>query len=104
MRRVRIKDPEHMRIVRALPCIACQIAGVQQVSPTEAHHIRRGADGQPYGTSQKGHDTETIPLCFTCHWNGVGSIYTRREFEGKFGNERDLLEQTLEMIENYQED
>lgn len=104
MRRVRIKDPEHMRRVRALPCIACQIAGVNQVTASECHHIRRRADGQPYGASQKAHDTETIALCHACHWNGVGSIYTRREFEEKFGNERDLLAQTLEMIDNYQED
>ena len=104
MRRVRIKDPEHMRRVRTLPCIACQIAGVQQATPSECHHIRRREDGQPYGASQKAHDTETIALCHTCHWNGVGSIYTRREFEAKFGNERDLLAQTLETLYNGTED
>jgi len=104
MRRVRVIDPEHMRRVRALPCIACQILGVSQSSHTEAHHIRRGADGQPYGTSQKAHDTETIPLCTMHHWNGVNSIYTRREFEEIFGNERDLLAQTLETLYNGTED
>lgn len=35
MKRIRQKDPDHLRAVRALPCIACEIAGVQQTSPTE---------------------------------------------------------------------
>lgn len=51
MRRVRIIDLEHMRRVRALPCIACQIAGIEPLGFSEAHHIRRGADGQLYGIS-----------------------------------------------------
>lgn len=98
MKRIRQKDPDHLRAVRALPCIACEIAGVQQTSPTEAHHIRRRADGQLYGTGQKAHDWETIPLCYTDHWNGVGSIWTHRGFEERFGNERDLLAKTLKRL------
>lgn len=104
MRRVRIIDPAHMRRVRALPCIACQIAGVQQGTETECHHIRRDSSGAIYGMSQKAHDTETIPLCKFHHWNGVVSLFSHREFEEKFGNERDLLAQTLETLYNGTED
>lgn len=91
-------NPEHLRRVRALPCLACELSGIQQTSPTEAHHIRRREDGQPYGTSQKAHDDETIPLCFFHHWNGIGSIYTHRGFEAEFGNERELLAMTRETL------
>ena len=91
-------NPDHLRAVRELPCIACEHTGEQQVSPTEAHHIRRGADGQFYGKGQKAHDDETIPLCYYHHWNGVGSIYTHRGFEAEFGNERDLLQKTLKRL------
>ena len=104
MRRVRIKDASHMRRVGALPCIACQIAGLVQGSRTEVHHIRRGADGLTYGKGQKAHDTETIPLCGFHHWNGVLSIFSHWEFEKTFGNERDLLAQTLETLYNGTED
>lgn len=90
-------NPEHLRRVRALPCIACEMAGIQQTTPTEAHHIKRDESGQFY-RSQKAHDDETIPLCHTHHWNGVGSIYTHRGFEREFGNERDLLAETLETL------
>jgi hypothetical protein len=79
-------------------CIACEIKGLQQTSPTEAHHIRRRPDGQSYGTSQKAGDREAIPLCYEHHWNGVGSIYTRKQFEAEFGNERELLAMTLKRL------
>ena len=98
MRRVRRLNPAHLRLVRALPCIACEMTGEQQTSPTEAHHIKRDETGQTYGTGQKAHDDETIPLCHYHHWNGVGSGFTHRSFEAEFGNERDLLARTLETL------
>ena len=104
MRRKRIEDPAHLRRIRSMPCIACSIMGVEQKTVTESHHIRRRPDGQDYGRGVKADDTEAIPLCHTCHWNGIGGIFTRREFEEKFGNERELLARTIETIDNYQED
>lgn len=91
----RHKNPAHLRMVRSLPCIACELKGVQQTTPTEAHHIKRRPDGQFFGMGQKASDEETIPLCYHDHWNGVGSIWTHRGFEAEFGNERDLLAATL---------
>ena len=88
-------DLERLRRVRALPCLGCLLDGVRQTSPTEAHHIRRKADGSTYGASQKAHDDETIPLCSRAHhWNGVhvASKLSHKEFERRYGNERELLE------------
>lgn len=94
----RREDLAHLRRVRALPCLACEIKGLQQTTPTEAHHIRRMEDGSFYGKSEKAHDDEAIPLCYEHHWNGVGSVFTHRGFEAEFGNERDLLAMTLEKL------
>lgn len=88
------KNPAHMRRIRALPCIACRILNEVQVSPTEAHHIRDGL-----GLGQKARDEETIPLCYYHHWNGVGSILTRKQFREEVGDERELLRMTLEDLE-----
>ena len=87
----RQEDPDHRKLIRSMPCIACEIAGLQQTTPTEGHHIRRKSTGLSYGASQKAHDREMIPLCVEHHWNGVGSLWTRKAFEAEFGNERDLL-------------
>lgn len=90
-------DLERLRRVRALPCLGCLLDGVKQTSPTEAHHIRRKADGSTYGASQKAHDDETIPLCSGAHhWNGVhvASKLSHKEFERRYGNERELLDLT----------
>lgn len=95
----RVEDPAHLARVRALPCIACQIDGNEQVYRTEAHHIRRDTRTTTYGTGQKAHDTETIPLCMDHHWNGAycqSQGLTLEWFETYYGNERDLLARTLE--------
>ena len=91
-------DKAHLKLIRSMGCIACEIAGVQQTSPTSAHHIRRKADGSLYGAGQKASDMETIPLCQTDHWNGVDSVWTHRGFEERFGNERALLAMVLDKI------
>lgn len=88
----RQENPEHLRLIRAMPCIACEIAGIQQTTPTESHHLRTRPDGTDYGTGVKAPDEETIPLCAHHHWNGSASIYTRKGFEAEFGTERNLLE------------
>lgn len=87
-------DPAHRAKIRAMPCIACEIKKVQQTTPTEGHHIKRRPDGTNYGSVKAG-DHEMIPLCYEHHWNGVGSIYTRAQFEAEFGDERDLLAITM---------
>jgi len=93
----REEDPAYLAWVRTLPCICCRHEGRAQTSRTEAHHIRRKADGTCYGTSQKAHDREAIPLCSgSHHWNGVhcASTLSHHAFESTYGNERDLLAET----------
>lgn len=46
-------------LVRAMPCIACEIEGVQQPSPTEEHHLNLGGKA---GQKRLG-DEYSIPLC-----------------------------------------
>jgi hypothetical protein len=49
--------------VRALPCIACQIEGIQQPAPTEEHHLNLGGKA---GQKRRG-DDYSIPLCAWHH-------------------------------------
>ena len=93
----RQQDPAHRVLIRSMPCLACKMAGIQQTTPTEGHHIKRRPDGTNYG-SVKAPDREMIPLCYYHHWNGVGSIYTRKGFEAEFGDERALLAMTLKEL------
>lgn len=98
----RVEDPEHLARVRAMPCIACQIDGEGQTTPTEAHHIRRETHRTCYGARQKAPDTEVIPLCKSHHWNGSwcqSAGWSLAVFEAKYGNERDLLARTIEAME-----
>ena len=92
MRRVRIKDPEHLKRIRELPCCIC---GCQ---PCESHHIR---DGQ-VGMGQKADDTEAISLCPSCHRTGPNAIHRigTREWERRFGPQRNHLRKIMDMIEN----
>jgi hypothetical protein len=93
----REEDPDYLAWVRTLPCICCRHEGRAQTGRTEAHHIRRKADGSTYGASQKAHDREAIPLCNDRHhWNGVhcASTLSHHAFESTYGNERDLLAET----------
>lgn len=54
---------ERSRLVKMLPCIACEIEGVQQPSPTEAHHLNLGGKA---GQKRLGDDCQ-IPLCAWHH-------------------------------------
>ena len=93
----KVEDPAYLAKVRALPCLACQMDGVEQVYRTEAHHIRRDTRTTTYGKGQKAPDTEAIPLCMNHHWNGAyGQTIglTLRWFESRYGNERDLMART----------
>ena len=87
----RLEDPEHRKLIRSMPCIACELAGVQQTSYTQCHHIREREDGQQYGRGQKAHDHECLPLCVHHHWNNGESPYTHKRFLEEFGSERALL-------------
>jgi len=53
---------EHMARVRSLPCVICEGFGMEQTTPTEAHHCVHGRY-----SARKAPDTATIPLCAEHH-------------------------------------
>lgn len=101
MKRQRRINQVHLAKVRGLPCMACEALGMEQVTPTDAHHVRRDAEGHLYGTSQKAHDDEAIPLCWEHHWNGVVSKWSHRKFEAAFGPEHLLVEKIRQKLNWY---
>ena len=100
MRLQGITGPDYLRMVRALPCIACEIDNACQTSETEAHHIKRRPDGTKCGMGErKTSDFYAIPLCrLTHHWNGVDVHMSQRWFESRYGNELELAMQTRERL------
>lgn len=93
---MRKQDKKHLDRVASLNCIVCLNEGLGP-TPAEIHHIRAG-----YGISQRAPDTETIPLCRIHHRgkeNGeVGYHFSPTEFEVRYGTERELLEQVMEIL------
>jgi DNA recombination protein Rad52 len=54
----RVRDPDHLALVRAHACLVCAR------TPTHAHHIRYA---QPQAAAAKVGDDWTVPLCVTHH-------------------------------------
>ncbi len=52
------KNPAYLQGVRGLPCIICTSFGMQQQSPTTAHHTICGRH-----STRKTPDEQAIPLC-----------------------------------------
>ena len=94
------EEIEHMGRVKSLPCIICERMGLRQVSPTDAHHIKRDPEtGESLGAAQKGSGFTTIPLCCkTHHWNSVYVAVGSKKFEQLHGNELTLLALTYERL------
>ena len=53
------RSEKYLAYVRGLPCCRCGLA-----SPSDPHHIRKGADG---GTGLKPSDSWALPVCQKCH-------------------------------------
>ena len=99
MKLERVVDVDHMMRVKKLGCIVCRHLGYGWRT-ADAHHIKRGPDGQKLGLGQKVGDREVIPLCpDRHHWNGSQVQMPMAEFERLYGNELDLLNETLAMLE-----
>jgi hypothetical protein len=58
----------HLATIREMPCVMCELLGRQQLTRTEAHHVRIWE-----GAAQRAHDELAIPLCNDDHVgpNGV---------------------------------
>jgi len=63
-------DPAYLARVRDLPCIICESFGMQQTSPTTAHHPIMGRGG-----SRRTPDAMAIPICDGHH---QGTFDTRK--------------------------
>lgn len=61
----RVRDEEHIRFIRSLPCATCG-----DDTSTEAAHLRTGSlrYGKKHtGMAEKPHDRWCLPLCSRCH-------------------------------------
>ena len=99
LRMKRYRDPERLSKIAQMGCIVCANLGQEQSSRTNAHHIKRWEDGTKLGLGQKVGDDRTIPLCEReHHWNGVHVHMGSHEFEERFGNELELLDQVNALL------
>tara|TARA_A100001391_G_C5029344_1_gene267936 strand:+ start:550 stop:867 length:318 start_codon:yes stop_codon:yes gene_type:complete len=81
-------EREHMSKVASLGCLVCQ-------RPANVHHIRPIG----LGIGNRSSHYETIPLCHD-HHQGQFSIHNcKKQFEDKYGTERELLNITLMELE-----
>lgn len=71
-----IRDEEHLRRVRALPCCACG-----SPPPNHPHHER--GEGRIIGGAMKAGDDTVVPLCPVDHdaWHTLGHVRGRTREE-----------------------
>jgi hypothetical protein len=70
--------------------LGCLIHG----TPAVVHHIR-----EQQGMGQRAGHFLTIPLCPECHVGAFSIHKTPREFQALYGDELDLLNETLHRLE-----
>lgn len=91
-------DPKYLAKVRELRCCICEAFGLQQLSPTQAHHPiceRHGGERVP--------DHEAIPLCEGCHQglldtSKIAIHRDRAEWVRRYGSDREYIAQTQDRI------
>ncbi|MCY1340610.1 Recombination enhancement, RecA-dependent nuclease [compost metagenome] len=88
-------EKAHLQRLAELGCIVClEQFGV--ASPAEIHHPRHGQ-----GLGQRAGHHEAIPLCATHHRHGgygVAIHAGQREWERRYGTERELLEKVCQRL------
>ena len=83
-------ESEHIARVVAAGCIVCRNLGYGE-TPAEAHHIGNGTMGK------RADNYSVIALCPNHHRHGGHGVAVhagRKEFEARYGTEKELLEQT----------
>jgi hypothetical protein len=91
------KERAYMSAVASLGCCVCHNQGTPD-SPAAIHHIRHGA-----GMSERSSNYLVIPLCGPHHQtggHGVAIHAGRETWEGIYGNEMQLLAQTIGRVFN----
>lgn len=73
-----MRNENHLRFVRQLPCIICGVGG-----GNDPHHLRSHKFGR--GMGKKSGDRFCVPLCRSCHTNVhlVGSKEEPKWFEDR---------------------
>lgn len=94
------KDPEYLAAIHDMPCCVCERFGMEQLSPTEAHHTYHDR-----GKQTKTPDREAIPLCDGHHQAKYDkSKLSIHEAKGtwrkRYGADHDYIEQTQQFIWN----
>ena len=92
----RVKDPDYLAKVAALPCCVCEKLGEAQLAPTQVHHTIHGRFSQ-----RKTPDRDVIPLCVDHHVGGHGRIgihQTSRLWRQIFGADTDHIKRTQDRI------
>jgi len=87
-------ESKHMDRIVALGCIVCLNNGYFD-TPAEIHHIGNRTMGKRAGNDK------VIPLCPIHHRNGGYGVAVhsgRTQWEVNFGDEQDLLNQVMEML------
>lgn len=86
----------HMSKVAGLGCIACRNMGyITEGVACEIHHIGNGTMGK------RASNHEVIGLCHIHHRTGGYGVAVhdgRKSWEEKHGTEKELLKQTLELL------
>jgi hypothetical protein len=101
----------HSLLVKQLECIACEIEGVRQATPTEAHHCNVGGKA---GQKRRG-DAYQLPLCAhhhrgepppgmsktqAVHKYGPSLALDSRQFRFAYGSDDQLLALTNTKLES----
>ena len=85
-----IAEKKHMSRVASLGCLICH-------QPAQIHHIREGQ-----GMSQRASNWLVIPLCPDHHTGHLSIHGSKKQFEAIYGNELDLLAETIEKLSRVQ--
>lgn len=83
---------QYLAAVRASPCVVCTLMGVEQSTPTEAHHVENVRDEDS--------DYATVSLCVD-HHRGVGSVHglSRKVFAMRYKlTDVDLMALTIKAV------
>ena len=76
-----------------------QVGGFVCQSPATLHHIRNRGDGKGnIGIGMRASHFEVIPLCHEHHQGNTGIHLDKKNFENKYGTEKQILDIVRERV------
>ena len=84
---------QYLALIHDLPCVLCKERGVEQTTPTQAHHMRHGA-----GMAGRSQDWLAMALCWECHQGPRGIHGDRSRFTAAKWTELDALAATVQAV------